>query len=287
MASELFWKTDPQELAVWGPSNDNQDQTLAALWKAQVDAFDSIPQHYPERTRVKFSPSGSTKCLRELYYANMNAPQDTEPSNPWKRRMARNGTAFHDGIQKDYSRMAGKLKELGLDVYFEPVEWELTGEKTISVNLDGKSYDVVLSGRCDGMLRYIGEVIPGIIEHGEVILLEFKSKDKLTNLKKVAKLGAQDDHKAQVISYSLIWGIDTSIIHYEALQKPKWSEPADALDWSVWQYKVSEMDKRTLLRRLATVVKHVEEGTLPPAETSKCAFCPFKGQCAKDGGYSG
>lgn len=285
--TDLFWETTDDDFSTFEAWTPVQDQTVASLWHQQVNAHDSAPQHYPVRRRIKFSPSGATKCLRELFYANTNAEQDTASVSPWKKRMARNGTAFHEGIQGEFTDMVKRLQDAGKLVNFEVVEWELVGNKVITVTLDGETFEVELDGRCDGMLKYVGESIPGLIENGDLVLLEFKSKDKLTNLKKVAKMGAQDDHKAQVVCYSLIWGINRALIHYESLQKPKWSAPDNEIDMYVEAYTVSEMEQRAVLRRLATCVRHIKKDTLPPAETNKCSFCPFKGRCAKDGGYRG
>lgn len=131
----------------------HHDQTLAEEFGAQVEAFYSLPRPDYKRTEIVFSPSGVTKCARELYYINTNAPQDTQPLVPWKERNARNGTGSHDATQSDYLIMEQKLREHGIVPKFRFLEAEIKGERTFQV---GK-YKVKIRGRSDGRIGVLDE----------------------------------------------------------------------------------------------------------------------------------
>lgn len=258
----------------------HHDQTLAEEFGAQVEAFYSLPRPDYKRTEIVFSPSGVTKCARELYYINTNAPQDTQPLVPWKERNARNGTGSHDATQSDYLIMEQKLREHGIVPKFRFLEAEIKGERTFQV---GK-YKVKIRGRSDGKIGVLderGNVI-------EVIGWEKKTKDKRKNLNKIIKEGQpQDEHRLQAVAYALIWGITKWIFEYESLQKPEWSDTdPEKPDIKHFFVEVDRDEAKALLVRLAKIVEAIENETLPPPELDKCGFCTFRTQCAKDGGYS-
>lgn len=263
-------------------TENTADQSLAKEFGEQVEAFYALPRKSRPRSEVVFSPSGVTKCARELYYINTNAPTDEQPLIPWRERMSRNGTGSHDVTQNDYlNHMERKLKEADQPVKFRFLEAEINGERSYKVG------DVVvkLRGRSDGkigLLNENGEVI-------DVIGWEKKTKDKRKNLNKIVKQGQpQEEHRAQATAYALIWGIQKWIFEYEALQKPEWKELEPEKPDIAWFFvEVSREESRALLLRLAKVVQAIKDKKLPPAETDKCGFCVYKSQCALDGGYKG
>lgn len=261
--------------------NNQPDQSLAELFNKQVEAFYSLPDKREPRTEVYFTPSGVTKCLRELYYENTNAPRDETPEVPWKKRVPRNGTGVHEVFQRDLAKMEERLKEAGHPVFFRFLEAEIKAERSFKVG------DVVvkLKGRADGQLGLLddeGNVV-------KVVGFEFKTKDKRKNLNKILKAGQpQFEHQMQATAYYLIFGISDWIFSYESLQKPDWSDDnPEKPDLIHFYFKVNPIEARNLLKRLAKVVEAVEKSEPPEPELDKCSFCPFKNQCAKDGGYPG
>ncbi|HDR8003377.1 PD-(D/E)XK nuclease family protein [Bacillus cereus group sp. BceL300] len=271
---------DAKDAAKYSETPPNMtDQTLAEEFTEQVNAFYSLPRKPRVRKEIVFNPSGVTKCARELYYINTNAKYDTLPQVPWRERMSRNGTGSHDVTQADYLRMEEELKAAGIPVKFRFVEAEISGEKSYNVG----GYTVKLRGRADGKIAVLDE------EGNEIdyIVWEKKTKDKRKNLNKIMKQGQpQDEHKAQGISYALIWGVNKILFEYEALQKPEWKDiDPEKPDLKHYYVEIEKHEARALLIKLSKVVQAIEEGRLPAPELDKCGFCTFKTQCKKDGGY--
>lgn len=244
------------------------ERTIADEFHDQVELFYSIPRKVYPRTEIKFSPSMVNKCSRELFYQNTNAPSDVAPKVvPWKARVPRNGEGVHQVTQTDYLKMDQVLADAGLPCRFKMLEVEKTGRKEFDVN----GIKVVLSGRCDGVLIDLDD--------GTKIIYEKKTKDKMSNMKKIKE--PQDDHKAQAICYSLLFDTPRCIFEYEALQKPKWSDD-DGEDQRHFFFESNEDLEEELLYRLAEIVQSIEAGTPPDREYGKCGFCPYKEKCGKD-----
>lgn len=262
------------------PPNDT-DQTLAIEFNEQVESFYSLPRKKRHRSEIVFSPSGVNNCARQLYYNNTNAETDETPLVPWRERMSRNGTGTHNVSQDDYLRMEEALRANDKPVRFRFLEAEIEGER--SFNVGGTI--VKLRGRSDGKMAMLDD------DGNEVAIIgyEKKTKDKRKNLNKIVKNGQpQPEHKAQAVSYYLIFGISKWIFEYESLQKPEWKEIApEKPDQAHFYVEVTEEEARALLIRLAKIVRQIEAKELPPAELEKCGFCPYKGQCHLDGGYQG
>lgn len=277
MSSYIFTPEEAEKLNV--ETANETDQSLAFLFHKQVEAFYSLPDKQWERKEVYFSPSGVSKCLRELYYQNTNAPQDNEPVTPWKKRVPRNGTGIHEATQADYLTMEERLREAGLPVHFRFLEAEIKGERSYRVG----DYIVKLKGRADGKLGLLDEKGNVI----KVIGYEKKTKDKRKNLNKIIKEGQpQLEHRLQATAYALIWGVKEWLFEYESLQKPEWKEDEpEKPDQVHFLFVADKAEARALLIRLAKVVEAIEKKVLPEPELDKCGFCPFKTQCNKDGGY--
>jgi CRISPR/Cas system-associated exonuclease Cas4 (RecB family) len=278
MSEDIFF--DAKDAAKYSdvPVN-NTDQTLAEEFTEQVESFYSLPRKKRHRAEVVFSPSGVSDCARQLYYINTNAEPDVTPLIPWRERMSRNGTGAHDVTQADYLRMEDKLRDAGLPVKFRFLDAEINGEKSYKVG----DTVVKLRGRSDGKMALLDDAGNEVA----IIGYEKKTKDKRKNLNKIMKAGQpQSEHRAQATSYYLIFGIARWMFEYEALQKPEWSDIyPEKPDQKHFYVEVSEEEARALLIRLAKIVRQIEKGELPAPELEKCGFCPFKGQCAKDGGY--
>lgn len=270
------------------PSYDGL-QRLASLWIEQVDAFDSLPPQSWGRDYVKFSPSQADNCLRELFFINTNAPRDDVTETPWKNRRRRNGDAYHAETEKVYETMVQRLRDAGLNVYFEVVAIEhrdrIRGEGRYIVG----GREVVVEGRPDMILRYVGDTIPGVIETGEYVLLDLKAKAKLSSVSGVRRGRVPEYNIAQMHAYSLCRfttedgrifdNIDKAILHYESLEKMREAEE-ESKDIVAVVVKSTDDDRKRLLLRWAKVVDAVEKGEAPPPERDKCYWCAYKQYCA-------
>lgn len=280
MSNEIFFNASDSHKYSDVPANTT-DQSIALAFTEQVETFYGLPRKKRHRNEIAFSPSGVNSCARELFYINTNAKTDETTLVAWRERMSRNGTGVHNVSQDDYLVMERKLREAGKDVKFRFIQAEIEGER--SFNVGGTI--VKLRGRSDGKMAMLGD------DGNEVAILgyEKKTKDKRKNLNKLVKQGyPQSEHRAQAVAYRLIFGIDKWIFEYESLQKPEWKEVVpEKPDQAHFYVEVSEEEARALLIRLAKIVRQIESNELPEPELGKCGFCPFKGQCAKDGGYVG
>lgn len=254
-------------------------EALATQFQAQVDAFYAIPRKHRPRDRIVFSPSGVTKCARELYYAHSGAIYDTEPLIAWRERRNRNGEAVHVATQNDLFKLEESLRGIGVTPRFRFLEAEISGEKSYSVN--GRT--VTIRGRADGKIAVLDDTGD---KEMEIIGFEFKTKTRREQLTKIVKSGPQLDHTAQTVAYSLIWGVRKWLFVYHCLQTPKWNE-VEGIDQVAFLTEVEEEQERRLLVKLSKVVEAIEEKALPAAELDKCGFCRFKTQCRADGGYKG
>lgn len=244
------------------------ERTLADDFHDQVETFYSIPKvKAPRKGDIRFSPSGVTKCLRELYYYNLDAPKDEVTLTPWKQRIPRNGEGAHIVTQEDYMEMVKVLDENNVPWTFKMIETEKVARKQFNVN----GTKVVINGRCDGILEDT---------EGTQFIWEKKTKDKYTNFKKVTE--PTDANKGQAVCYSLLFGIPRTIFEYESLQKPQWTKDHEK-DMKHFYFEVTESMEQELLERLATVVRAIEKRKPPTMERDKCMFCSYKRQCAEDG----
>jgi CRISPR/Cas system-associated exonuclease Cas4 (RecB family) len=227
-----------------------------------------MPQKRPKRNGdIRFSPSGVTKCGRELYYYNLDYATEETRLTPWKQRVPRNGEGGHIVTQEDYMKMHSIMTEAGVSCKFKMVATEIIARKEFDV--DGVK--VVINGRCDGVLED---------ENGVKYIWEKKTKDKMTNFKKVKE--PTEANYGQAVCYSLIFGIPRTIFEYESLQKPKWSED-DAIDQKHFYFEVTPDMEKDLLTDLAEIAEAIEKRVPPPTEPEKCMFCSYKKQCAQDG----
>lgn len=245
-----------------------KERTLADEFEDQIEMLYSIPQTRYPRKEVKFSPSQLGQCDRELFYVNSNAPADLqEPVVGWKARIPRNGEGIHECTQKDLKVMHTKLKENGLPCRFKMQETE----RALRREFDVDNTRVVISGRCDGIL--LDQLT------GQLVVWEFKTKDKLTNLTKIKD---PSPYILQCIAYAAVLEIYDVILQIETLQKPQWSRD-DARDMKYFLVQVNPEQCDQLLHRLAKIVRAVEAGVPPAKEMDKCMFCSYKNVCREDG----
>ena len=228
----------------------------------------------PRPHNFVFTPSGASKCKRELYY-KLNKKEPKEFLHPYHRRWTRNATAVHEAIQREllYTEVLVKdprfkvLRKNGLPA------WEENVKHPVILNHNGEEFAIL--GMMDGMLTY---------KDGSTIGLEIKTKSTT-----IASVGnymlrkPSDSHLTQATAYSLLFGIDEYIFLYESLAKDSWGKgDAAKPDIRTFYHRVSEEDRQALLDKFADVVKAVKEKNIPDKEEEKCTFCQYKHLCSKE-----
>ena len=79
---------------------DIQIETLLLKQKEHDLKLIKEPIQLPEGL-VRFSPSGVSKCKRDLYFKSIKAEKDEVLRYPYQRRWTRNASAVHEAIQRD------------------------------------------------------------------------------------------------------------------------------------------------------------------------------------------
>ena len=261
-------RTKPADSQQENSPCEKMKRTLADEFEDQIEDLYSIPQVRYPRNEIKFSPSQLSQCDRAIFYANSNAKADPPtPQVGWKNRVPRNGEGIHECTQKDLKVMHTKLKDANLPCRFKMQEVEKVLRRTFDV--DGTA--VTFNGRCDGILLDM--------ETGQLVVWEFKTKDKLANLTKIKD---SSPYIHQCIAYATVLDIYDVILHVETLQKPQWSRD-DAKDTKYFHVQVTREQCEDLLKRLAKIVRAVEAKIPPKKEPEKCMFCLYKNVCREDG----
>ena len=169
-------------------------------------------------------------------------------------------------MQADMRLMHAKLTEHNLPCRFKLLDTEKVLRKTFDV--DGTP--VTISGRLDALLLDT--------QTSEIIIWEYKTKDKLSNL---AKIKDATPYMMQCISYAAVLEIYSCILQIESLQKPAWGR-VDSKDSKYFYVQVTPEQVAQLLHRLASIVKAVEAKKPPKKQPDLCMFCQYKNTCRKD-----
>ena len=229
---------------------------------------------------IRFSPSGASKCRRDLYFKSIKEEKDEILRYPYQRRWTRNASAVHEAIQRDLLYCEKHLTD-GLMFTVKRLDnglpaWEENIKKAKIIEYKGTKF--VLYGMCDGLLEYKAD--------GSTIGFEFKTKS--TTLGAVGTFKLKEpaaDHKAQATAYALLFGVDEFIFVYESLAKDGWLKGADAKpDIRTFYHKVTDADKVALLERLKETADAYYSQQLPEKELEKCMFCQYKTVCQTAGG---
>lgn len=207
---------------------------------------------------VKFNPSGASKPVMDLYLKAIGTEERETDKFPYHRRWTRNGNAIHDAVQKDllYS------EKFAPKPYFNVVRlpsglpaWEQNLLTWKQFEYDGETF--LLNGMMDGILTYLPD--------GRQIGFEFKTKSTtIGQIGHYKMKDAQSDHIFQVISYSLLFGLNEFIVMYESLAKDGWTKGAEAKpDIRTFYVEVTQEMRDDLLSKFAYVVKCKRLGTEP------------------------
>ncbi|MCW2278700.1 PD-(D/E)XK nuclease family protein [Heliophilum fasciatum] len=220
-----------------------------------------------------FSPSSAYKCERELYYKATRTPKSMEDRFPYQRRWARNGTAVHAAVQRDLLYAEKYLKHPRFKVRRLPNGSPAWERNIRQVRLfDEANVPFQIHGMMDGILTY---------RDGSSIGLEFKTKSTtIATVGSYRMKDAQDDHKLQCVAYSLLFDLDEFLIVYESLAKDSWMKGGDAKpDMRAFYLHVTDEDRSQLIDKFARVASMVKARKIPPADPTKCIFCPYKPRC--------
>ncbi|WP_459928855.1 PD-(D/E)XK nuclease family protein [Desulfosporosinus burensis] len=250
---------------------DKEVERIAFLQKTLE--FDLVGVKTPRPSTYIFSPSGASKCSRELYLKALGTKIEDD-KYPYHRRWTRNSTAVHEAVQKDLLYMSKvlpnpaftvKMAENGLPC------WEENLKTFVEVVHNGVEFAVL--GMMDGVLNYTKD--------GAEIGFEFKTKSN--SIGQVGNYKMKEPapyHKEQCTAYSILFGMSEFILMYEAVAKDQWNKGAEAKsDIRTFYYKVTEEAKTALLDKFANVVNAVEAKETPPKQEDKCVFCQYKHLC--------
>lgn len=219
-----------------------------------------------------FSPSGASKCERELFYKFMGESK-REEKYPYQRRWTRNASAVHEAVQRDLLYSEKLLKEPSFVVKRMDnglPAWESNLKTYKEFIHNGVSF--LILGMMDGILTY---------KDGSDIGFEFKTKsNSIGQVGNYKMKDIADPHKEQCIAYSLLFGLNEFLLMYESVAKDGWTKNAEAkVDVRTFYYKVTDEDKTMLLNKFASVVQAAKDQELPIGRTEKCLFCPYKHIC--------
>lgn len=240
----------------------------------QIKNFERLPKDL-----IQFTPSGASKCARELYYKANKMPKDELPRFPYQNRWTRNASAVHEAVQTDLLYCEKHLKGTDLMFTVKRLEsglpaWEQNIKTSKVIEHNGQKF--LLYGMCDGILTYLPD--------GSEVLFEFKTKS--TTIGAVGNFKLKEpalEHRTQSTAYSLMFGIDECLFMYESLAKDGWLKGEDAKpDLRTFYHKITEEDKKALLDRFSMIAELFYSNILPEKEPEKCMFCPYKTICAKD-----
>ncbi|QGG47672.1 PD-(D/E)XK nuclease family protein [Heliorestis convoluta] len=224
---------------------------------------------------TSFSPSSAYKCERELYFKAKRYAKIQEDRFPYQRRWARNGTAVHGATQKDLLYAEKYLDKPLFKVARTKKENRPAWEKNIRTGKQFTHQDqsFQLYGMMDGVLIYQKD--------NSKIGFEFKTKSTtLGAIGNYRMKELQPDHKEQCVAYSLLFGVTEFLVVYESLAKDGWTKGIDAKpDMRAFYLAVTKEEQQRLLDKFATVAAMIDNDEIPPADESKCFFCPYKPYC--------
>jgi CRISPR/Cas system-associated exonuclease Cas4 (RecB family) len=249
------------------------------LWRMEKENRFRVPHDL-----VKFTPSGASKCRRELFYKALRMEQDAVQNAPFNNRWTRNSTAIHGAVQRDlfYARYLLKnpvFEVLMTDNFKDKFGLLPAWERNIETykKVEYKGVEFYVSGMMDGLLK----------NHKDGKTYGFEFKTKSNDSWQVHRLNKPSPaHVQQCVAYSLLFEdeegnpVDDYLLTYEAVAKDKWGSGPTALeDVKVFHVQVTQRQKNALLKKWSDVARMVADGEVPKQETSKCMFCPYKTIC--------
>jgi CRISPR/Cas system-associated exonuclease Cas4 (RecB family) len=223
-----------------------------------------------------FSPSGVDSCERSLAFKILDADEDETTMEPYQRRWVKNGSAVHERMQRDLLYIEKYLPNAPFEVFRtkegKPA-WERNTRTVKQFEHNGEKFQIY--GMVDGMLWDK--------KRKKIIGYDFKTKSTTIATVGDYKLKVpQENNVVQMVAYSLLFDVDEYLIHYESLAKDGWMKGKEARnDTKVFHIKITEEMKKSLLDKLAGIVKELREDQLPAPDYNKCLFCKYKEICSE------
>lgn len=223
--------------------------------------------------RELYTPSSLGGCKRNIYYMMQGVQkEERDKSDDMTYNIVgilESGTDRHERIQSvlmhmeklgylentDIEEYCLKMQEQGVQTHF--VEWD--GAEAKCKNLDAK-----LSFKADGLFKF----------ENKMYIFEIKTMNIFKFKKAKAMNKPLPEHIAQATAYSIAFGIDDVIFFYE---------DRDFTQHLVLHYKVSDIERKSLLAKVKKLDELLALGELPPKETDKCMYCDYKARCKEDG----
>jgi hypothetical protein len=251
--------------------DDYKLDTQILQWKIEemTDGRNNLRGKWDEDV-VNFSPSGASSSERDLFYKIVGAEAE-QSFTPQQRRWVKNGSAIHDRMQRDLLYMEKYMKDTPFEVLRtkegKPA-WERNTRTVKQFEHNGEKFQMY--GMVDGMLYYKPEK--------KRIGYDFKTKSTTIATVGDFKLKVpQENNVLQMVAYSLLFGVDEYIIHYESLAKDNWTKGTEARnDFKVFHLKITEEMQNELLDKFARVAKAVREKQLPAREPENEIFSNYK-----------
>lgn len=254
--------------------NDDHELDIKLLKDEIAQLTESNLRGTWNESLMTFSPSGASKCERELWFKEIKAPQDEIVFEPYQKRWVRNGTYIHKAVQRDLVYMEKYLPDCPFEVLKTKegrFAWERNTRTVTQLEHNGVEFQIY------GMMD-------AVLWHKETKKkIGFDLKTKSTTIASVGdyKLKVpQDNNVAQMVAYSLLFGIDDFLIPYESLAKDNWTKGKEARnDMKTFLIHVTPEMKAQLLDKFARVAEQYYTGYNPAPEYSKCLFCSYKTSC--------
>lgn len=233
--------------------------------KRSIELEDEKNTRKPSRT---YKPS-SMNCIRNMYYQIMGVEPEKEGSSYNLVGICNSGTDIH--VRTQQAIMDMKKNDIDCE-YVDVAEFvrsrNLDRLEVVShVGMETKLWhkDLNMSFMCDGIIKY----------RGHYYILELKTE---TSNKFFMRKGVDPKHYNQGTAYSIAFGLDDVIFVYIS---------RDTLDMKSFMFHVTDDMKQELTAKILECDSFVEKSEVPskPAEINVklCNYCPYKGQCNKDG----
>lgn len=233
---------------------------------------------------VYFSPSSANVCPRALYEKAKKSKKDIYKPQPHQRRWTSTGEKIGDMLQEEFLLCERHLEKfsgvkprftMGItDKGYPAFEQFIWTQKRVEHN--GEVF--YLTGTGDGLLVDN--------ETGKTIGLEIKSKQQTPSKTSIRAMTApQESHVKQVISYSIMYDVDTFVIAYYNTAKKGWfltdEEYEKTPDLRLFQVDISDEDKTDILDFFADITRRVRENDPPLPDLTKWKFNDFKDAIGK------
>lgn len=244
-------------------------------------------QIWPQRGVPYFSPSSANADPRALYEKLRGAKKDGGGQPAFQGRWTTIGTAIGDAVQRSIlfaeKHMTGARFRFERNGRNEPM-FENFAKVNRILTHNGKTFS--LFGTCDGIMTYV-------TKDGEIIRVGLEIKSKQTTYSQTSEFsqrnGPKEDHVAQAVCYSLMYGevdepIDYYVILYVNASKKAWNmTPEDYVkspDIAVHCVEITDEMRRGVLDRFADIVAAVDLSEAPALDLGKWLFNGFKRACA-------